>query len=248
MRVAAPTSAGACVALTFFRFAEWRDRAWAFAQMGLARRPLRRLAGVGLVKLMGAGTGEGFAPVPDPGVVAILTTWPDLDTARRQTEEAAVFRRYRARAVEAFALYLEPTSVRGAWSGRAPFRATDAAAPGPVAALTRATIRAGALVRFWRRVPDISRRVGRDRAVLFKAGIGEVPWLHQVTFSVWPDTAAMAEFARADGCHAAAIRAVREEGWFKEELYARFAVRAHAGTWGGRDPLAGFGAAALAAE
>ncbi len=248
MDAASPALSGACVALTFFRFGRWRDRAWAFAQMGLARRPLRRLEGVGFVKLMGAGTGEGFAPVPDPGVVAILSTWPDLATARHQVAEAAVFGRYRARAVEAFALYLAPVSVRGAWAGRVPFRAGGGAAAGPVAALTRATIRPRALWRFWRRVPAISARIGRDPSVLFKAGVGEVPWLHQVTVSVWPSEAAMANFARAGGCHAAAIRAVREGGWFAEELYARFAVLAHEGSWGGRDPLAGVGAAALAAE
>lgn len=243
-----PPTACACVALTFFRFARWRDRAWAFAQMGLARRPLRRLEGAGFVKLMGAGTGEGFTPLPDPGVVAILTGWPDLATARRQVAQAAVFRRFEARAAERFALYLEPVSVRGAWSGRAPFAASGAVAPGPVAALTRATIRPRALWRFWRRVPAISARIGRDPSVLFKAGVGEVPWLHQVTVSVWPDEAAMADFARAGGCHAAAIKAVREGGWFAEELYARFAVRAHEGSWGGRDPLAGLEAPAMAAE
>ena len=50
--------------------------------------------------------------------------------------------------------------------------------------------------------------------MLFKIGIGEVPLLQQVTFSIWPDTASMAAFARADGPHARAIRAVREGGWF----------------------------------
>ncbi len=83
--------------------------------------------------------------------------------------------------------------------------------------------------------------------MLFKAGVGEVPWLHQVTFSVWPDAASMAAFARADGPHAAAIRSVRAEGWFAEELYARFTLRAHSGSWGGADPLAR-AARALAAE
>ena len=34
-----------------------------------------------------------------------------------------------------------------------------------------------------------------------------------------------------------AIRAVREGGWFSEELYARFRVLGQAGTWGGQDPL-----------
>src|SRR6056297_3505340 len=64
----------------------------------------------------------------------------------------------------------------------------------------------------------------------------EVPWLHQVTFSIWPDKASMNAFARG-GPHARAIRAVREEGWFREELYARFRVEGGAGSWGGHDPL-----------
>jgi len=105
-------------------------------------------------------------------------------------------------------------------------------------ALTRATLRPAILLRFWARVPSISRAIGADRNVLFKLGVGEVPWFHQMTFSIWPDAASMAAFARADGPHAAAIRAVRAHGWFSEELYARFSILEADGTWGGRDPLA----------
>jgi len=68
----------------------------------------------------------------------------------------------------------------------------------------------GHLERFWRRTPAISARIGADPNGRFKAGIGEIPWLHQVTFSVWPDAAAMAAFARADGPHAEAIRAAAD--------------------------------------
>ena len=70
-------------------------------------------------------------------------------------------------------------------------------------------------------------------SVAFKIGIGEVPLLHQVTFSVWPDAASMAAFARADGPHARAIRAVREGDWFSEELYARFHLIGTTGQWQG---------------
>ena len=73
--------------------------------------------------------------------------------------------------------------------------------------------------------------------VLFKIGIGEVPFLHQITFSIWPSTQSMAEFARHDGPHAKAISAVRKGLWFKEELYARFAVLDSQGCWMGQDPL-----------
>ena len=87
-------------------------------------------------------------------------------------------------------------------------------------------------------MPDISATIGRDANVLFKIGIGEVPLMHQVTFSIWPDAASMAAFARADGPHARAIRAVRAENWFREELYARFHILGDAGTWNGQSPLA----------
>ncbi|MEM7645117.1 MAG: spheroidene monooxygenase, partial [Pseudomonadota bacterium] len=103
-----------------------------------------------------------------------------------------------------------------------------------IAALTRATLRPRKALQFWRRVPDISQMVGMNDDVLFKVGVGEVPFLHQVTFSIWPDTTSMARFARTSGPHAQAIQAVRDGDWFAEELYARFRVAEAEGTWHGR--------------
>ena len=134
-------------------------------------------------------------------------------------------------------MFLTATSARGAWSGQAPFAVAEASGPGALAALTRATIRPGILWRFWQRVPSISAAIGADPKVAFKIGLGEVPWLHQVTFSIWPDAQSMAAFARRDGPHARAIEAVRDGQWFSEELYARFRVVGAQGSWNGSDPL-----------
>lgn len=229
------------VSLSFFRFAPRLNRIWALAMMGLARPAMARVTDIGFWKLCGSGTGEGFTPVPNTGVYAILATWPDLETAQRQVRDAGVYNRYRRHATEDWTVFLSPTSVRGQWSGIAPFSADCKAVPGPVAALTRATIKPRAVLRFWKRVPDISEVIGIDENVVFKIGIGEVPLLHQVTFSIWPDTSTMADFARADGPHARAIRAVRDGDWFREELYARFQVTACEGTWGGQAPLKSLG-------
>jgi spheroidene monooxygenase len=229
------------VSLSFYRFSRWQTRLWAFAMMGLARGAMARVPGIGFWKLCGSGTGEGFTPVPNTAVYAILATWPDEATARAQTGSADIFSRYSARAAESWSVFLCPTSARGNWSGAHPFAVSDAnsdgAETGALAALTRATIKPSVLARFWRRVPDISKVIGKDPNVVFKIGIGEVPWLHQVTFSIWPDAAAMAGFARK-GPHAEAIRAVRDGHWFSEELYARFAVLSDSGTWNGASPLA----------
>ncbi|MEL6648094.1 MAG: spheroidene monooxygenase [Pseudomonadota bacterium] len=212
-------------------------RIWAFAMMGLARPAMTRVDGIGFWKLCGSGTGEGFTPVPNTGVYAILATWPDLTTAQRQLAQAKIFQRYRAKSEEDWTVFLSPTSVRGQWSGVTPFEADEPPSDGPVAALTRATIKPRAALKFWKRVPDISSVIGFDENVVFKIGIGEVPLLHQVTFSIWPDTATMADFARKDGPHARAIKAVRAGDWFREELYARFQVTACDGTWEGKPPL-----------
>lgn len=228
------------VSLSLHRFEGVASQAWAFAMMGLARRPLSRVPGIGFWKLCGSGGGGGFRARPNPSVYAILATWPGEAEARAAVSGARIFARYRARAAECWTIFLRPVSARGAWSGRAPFEPRPAhkgEGGGPVAALTRGTVRARALTRFWSRVPAISDRIGANGDVLFKIGIGEVPWLHQVTFSVWPDAAAMARFARS-GPHAEAIAAVRAQGWFAEDLYARFEVAGEIGAWRGAAPLA----------
>ena len=156
---------------------------------------------------------------------------------KARTSEGQIFQRWRARAEEAWTVFLSTTSSRGAWAGVAPFEAHSGNGSGPLAVLTRATIKPAILAKFWGRVPNIEAAIGADPNVMFKIGIGEVPWLHQVTFSIWPDAESMAAFARQDGPHAEAIRAVRDGGWFREELYARFQVLGDAGSWEGTRPL-----------
>lgn len=205
--------------------------------MAFARLPLARNRHLAFWKLFGSGSGEGFTPVPNTSVYAILCVWPDNATAHEQLQQAGVFRRYRAHADEAWTVFLTPTNVRGAWDRQTPFVAQQSSHNGPLAALTRATIKPSKLLKFWRRVPSISEVIGEDPNVALKIGVGELPWLHQVTFSIWPSEDAMAKFARRSGPHAKAIKAVRSENWFREELYARFQITDQQGSWMGKNPL-----------
>lgn len=226
------------VSLSFFRFDTPLRKAWAMWMMGAARRPLARVPDIGFWKLCGSGGGEGFNPRVNVDVFAILATWPDVETARARTTGSAIFQRYRAKAAEAWTVFMTTDSVRGEWSGKTPFSVSNTGQSGPLAALTRATIKPSTAARFWKRVPRISDRIGTDPNVVFKIGIGETPLMQQITFSIWPDAGTMADFART-GAHAEAIRAVRDEGWFQEELYARFTLLSDEGTWGGTSPLNG---------
>lgn len=224
------------VTLSFYRFGSFASRLWAFSMMGLARPAFARIKGIGFWKLCGSGSGEGFTPLPNTSVYAVLAVWPDMETAQNRIIDAKIFARYRAKASEDWTVFMAANSVKGAWSGQAPFTTTTDTNAGPLAALTRATLRKRSLAKFWKRVPDISSVIGQDPNVIFKIGVGEIPMLHQVTFSIWPNAAQMNNFART-GPHAEAIKAVRTEGWFNEELYARFTLISDTGTWGGTSPL-----------
>lgn len=222
----------AIASLTLFRYPRWIDRHWALWQMLLARRPLNRLPGVRFMKMVGTGSREGFYLAPNTQVWGLLAAWPSLDHARAQVEGSAVYGRYRRRAAESLTLYLEATRAKGVWSGKQPFEVVDGPGGPLTVALTRATVKPKHALAFWRRTPEIRAEVPEQPHLLFKVGMAEVPGLQQITFSIWDDFEAMRAFAyRKGGPHAEAIEAVRREGWFAEELYARFRVVGVDGDW-----------------
>lgn len=227
------------VSLSFFRFEGLGNKLWAFSQMQFARRPLGAIPQIGFHKLLGSGTREGFHPFPNFSVYAILATWPSVAVGQAAIAESPVYQRYRAHAVEDWTVHLSATQCRGQWSGEAAFDVL----PGPpasqqdsLAVLTRASVKLPHVISFWRRVPDISATIRDQPSLLFKIGLGEVPWLHQVTFSIWRDCQAMEAFAYR-GFHADAVAQVRAQGWFSEELFARFRVVNAQGLWEGVAPL-----------
>ena len=229
---------GQVVVLSMHRFA-WSDVPWAISQMQWSKRPLGRLPSIGFHKLMGTGGGAGFSTRPNLRVWTILSTWPD-GAAALAGIEGAPFRAKAGRAAETATIFLAPLSARGRWAAESAFVPADVdpAPDGPIAALTRATVRPGALARFWRRVPSISATIEGEAAVRFMIGMGEVPYLHQVTFSIWDDAEAMRRFSRESATHGEAVRRVAEEGWFSEQLFARFRPLGAVGRWNGRDAAA----------
>lgn len=232
--------------LTIGRFAGARDRLWAMRQMALARAPLRR-SGASFFKLFGSGSGAGFEPRPNFGVWGMLGVWPDLDTAQARMAEAPVFQRFRARTVETATLYLQAIRARGGWDAVEPFAVTAQDDPAaPLAVLTRATIRPTKAAAFWRATAPIHRDVEAEGAMPFRIGLGEIPWVRQVTFSVWTDRQALDAFSTRDQAHGEAARRAFAENWFSEYLFVRFAIRAVEGAWEGR-PVIPTAPAALAA-
>ena len=228
------------VAISFFRFEGVFQKLWAFSQMGFARKKLKKIKQISFFKLFGSGIGEGFTPYPNTSVYAILSVWNNLGEAENNIEEREIYENNRTHSIENWTVFLSPISSKGYWDKTNPFKPNKnefKKKDHMLAALTRATIKPKIMLKFWSKVPAISKVIGNDKNVLFKMGLGEIPWFHQVTFSIWPNAKTMADFARKDGPHAKAIKSVREGNWFSEELYARFEVKKAIGKWCGKSVI-----------
>ena len=110
---------------------------------------------------------------------------------------------------------------------------------GPVAILTRATIRFSKLKAFWKNVNGVAAEDGRCRGFITSIGIGELPLIKQATFSIWQSMEAMKQFAYQDPRHLEVIKKTRQGRWYREDMFVRFKPIKTIGTIKASDPLAG---------
>lgn len=211
--------------LTVFHFAG-KNRLWAFGQMGLAGRLLKNVPGLRFYKLMGSGRGKVFSLRPDWSRYAFLGVWESEKTANDFLQNSIFITNYRQRTVRLATVKLRTISAHGLWDGQNPFLPPGVPYKGgSLAVLTRANIRLNRLVAFWRNAATVNRQFEGASGYRASIGIGEAPFVRQATFSIWDSLEAIKTFAYQDGQeHRKTVRRVREEGWYGEELFARFAV------------------------
>ena len=213
----------------------------AVLRMALDRRPLRRTPGLEFAKLVGTGNGETFTiRDADPCRWGIIAAWSHPDAAAEFEQTSATLAAWRRLATEQFRLDLQPLRSTGTWAGRTPFTPSPIAGAqdAPVAALTRARIRWRQARRFWSSVPPVSADLRGQPGLRLRLGFGEAPIGLQGTLSVWDSATALSAFAYQGAAHREAIRKTAQLGWYREELFARFAVTGWAGTLDGINPLA----------
>jgi hypothetical protein len=142
------------------------------------------------------------------------------------------------RAVERYDVRLRVIGGHGSWRG---VDVLDGLAPGaadgPIAVLTRASVRPSAWREFRAASRDVSGELRAAAGLLAALGVGELPVGRLGTFSVWQDVEHVRAFAGAPR-HRDTIGRTRAEAWYREELFARFEPYGSSGTWDGRDPLA----------
>lgn len=209
------------------------ERAWLFGRLVRGTRGLAKVPGLRFARVLGSGHGGGFGLRPSFEHGGLFALFDDEPSAERFIEASAPVQAYRQRAQEFLVAALRATSVRGTWGGQTMAPSTWPLAGGPVASLTRASIRPGRALAFWRHAAPAQAALAGAEGCELLAGLGEAPLFRQATFSLWRNAAAMDAYAR-QGAHQAAIRAAYQQGYFSESMFVRFVPLLVRGSWQGR--------------
>ncbi len=204
----------------------------AFANMGRWLMKPFNVPGLSFQKMM--GTGKNFGLIPDWSRYVFLGVWEDEAQARAffKTDVWQAFLPNQGNVPQPNppTLYLQPIKAQGLWDGLHPFQTTgnvpdQPQKDAPIAVLTRASIRTGALLDFWRNVPAARQRIAdQGDNLLMALGAGEKPIVQQCTLSVWKNAALIDQFAYRQSGHKESVKMTRQRKWYSEELFARFTV------------------------
>lgn len=208
------------------------------ARLVVDRRRLRHVEGLSFWRVLGTGRGSDSAAGSDLRRSALFAVWRDESDLDRFLMSHPIAQRW-CRGDEAWHVRLRWLEGHGRWHGIA---VTDGLvsghADGPVVIVTRARVRLRSWRAFAKTAQAVNRSIRSADGLLGVVGIGEAPVGRLGTFSLWTSLEAAGRFASLDPAHLDAIERARTEGWFAEELFARFEPYGSSGTWDGRDPFA----------
>jgi hypothetical protein len=222
---------------------------FALSAMALFRIPLIRNKNFLFHKLMGSGKNGSFDIHPDWNqwaILAFLHKLPDLQHIKEKSEEihstiygSFISRWWKRYNCETWTVVLELIEGHGSWDGKKIFteRNEIRKTSGPVAVLTRATIKLSKLRYFWQNVAPVSNKLKDASGLILSIGIGEMPLIRQATFSIWKSMDHMKSFAYSMHEHREVIKKTRKEKWYSEEMFLRFRPIMSIGSLKGHNPF-----------
>ncbi len=183
--------------------------------------------GLEFVRVLGTGGGSGFSLKPDFGSYAILCVWKNQYSSEVFFKNHSIFNMYIKKSVSVRHMEMKAIKSHGFWDGLQPFsnqEIREKIYSHPIAVLTRARINWRMLFQFWKSVPIVSNAIKDAKGVYFFKGIGELPFIHQATISLWKNNDFINDFAYRNVDHVSVIKKTRQNNWYKEDLFSRFVL------------------------
>ncbi len=210
--------------VTFYRFPGFFRMYLAFSTMGILKFFRPRHPGMRLGKMLGNGSGIGFGLTPDFRQYSVLAVFDNETQAADYYQNSRLLRWLRRISKSEKVLFLRAHRSRGVWDGRDPYPFTIEKEGELIVILTRAKLRLRKVRAFWKKVPAANKSLASVKGRIFSAGMGEWPFSHPITFSMWENEESMIHFAHEGEAHRSAVQAAREGHWFREDLFVRYSV------------------------
>jgi hypothetical protein len=207
------------------------SRGWGFSRYILGNRPFQHLPGLQFCKLLGSGMNGGFSTVPSLTKQGFFCVFDTKQNAALFQKSSSLLKAYQDHAHEFFIATVQAYSSRGSWSGFS-MACSDPNPPssGPIASLTRASIRPSKAIQFWEKAKPAEDAIAHASGKILTAGVGEAPYFRQATFTIWDNTQCLEQYAQ-QGAHLTAIKAAYGQSYFSESMFTRFRVIQAQGIW-----------------
>jgi spheroidene monooxygenase len=206
---------------------------WGLSRYVIGRFSLRNIPGLQFFKVLGSGFEGGFSTKPSLHKQGLFCLFDSEQHAKQFRENSSLVQSYLNHSREFFTVTLNAFSTRGSWANTQLDITAKTPTSGPIASLTRASIKPLKANAFWKNAQPAEVSINQSAGVLLTAGLGEAPYLRQATFTIWENETALNAYAQ-QGAHLAAIKAAYGQHYFSESMFTRFTPSAMEGTWRGK--------------
>ncbi len=207
--------------------------AWGLSRFVIGKYSLNNIPGLEFFKILGSGQNGGFQLRPSLRKQGLLCVFDTPENALAFREKSDLIKLYQDHADEFFCVSLQSYSSKGSWSSYSMNVTQEAPTEGPIAGITRASIKWHKAPKFWSKAPPAEDSLNHTKGCILAAGLGEAPYLRQATFTIWESQLAMDDYARS-GAHLEAIRNAYQGAFFSESMFTRFIPINPLGTWRGK--------------
>jgi hypothetical protein len=206
---------------------------WGLSRYVIGRFSLHNIPGLQFFKVLGSGFEGGFSTKPSFHKQGLFCVFDSEQHAKQFRAHSTLVQSYLKHSREFFAVTLNAFSTRGSWANTQLDVTANAPVSGPIASLTRASIKPLKANAFWKNAQPAEVSINQSEGVILSAGLGEAPYLRQATFTIWEDETALNAYAQ-QGAHLAAIKAAYGQQYFSESMFTRFKPSEMEGTWRGK--------------